>query len=351
MLRLFCDRRIKPDRYYVAEKEESMFVPKELQACVCFIYCNQGGEKTPAGTAFFIAIPDEQQKGQKMGWTYAVTSRHVIEDIKKEGDDFKVYFRLNRRRGKTEFVETQAKDWIYHQDDPMVDVAIFPWQPPFTDFETDIIWNATFATEEVIEKYCVGTGDEVFVVGLFSMRLGRGKNIPIVRIGNIAAMPSEPINTVVGKSSGLMQAYLIEARSTSGLSGSPVFVNLGTSRKIGKRTLHATATKNDPRGVFYLIGIMHGHYDDLETKTPLTDKRINMGIGIVAPIEQLNEILNQPVARKIRNEMKEQYMKETRPTLDSNLLARSVIEAAIGEPLISPKKKKKPVKKGSKRAS
>ena len=74
-----------------------------------------------------------------MEWTYAVTSRHVIEDIKKEGDDFEVYFRLNRRRGKTEFVETQAKDWIYHQDDPMVDVAIFPWQPPFTDFETDIM--------------------------------------------------------------------------------------------------------------------------------------------------------------------------------------------------------------------
>jgi hypothetical protein len=50
-------------------------------------------------------------------------------------------------------------------------------------------------------------------VGLFSEHQGAERNIPIVRVGNIAAMPEEPVLTT---SWGAIDAYLIEARSIGG---------------------------------------------------------------------------------------------------------------------------------------
>ncbi len=75
-----------------------------------------------------------------------------------------------------------------------------------------------FATDEIIKDQNIGLGDEVFITGLFGYVAGSQKNIPIVRVGNIAMMPDEKVPT----EGEPMEAYLIEARSMGGLSGSPV---------------------------------------------------------------------------------------------------------------------------------
>ena len=80
-------------------------------------------------------------------------------------------------------------------------------------------------------------GDEVFVVGLFRHRHGTQRNIPIVRVGNLAALTEEKVAT---NDFGLVDAYLIEARSIGGLSGSPVFLNLWVVRHVEKQVKHAT---------------------------------------------------------------------------------------------------------------
>jgi hypothetical protein len=48
-----------------------------------------------------------------------------------------------------------------------------------------------FVTESVIHERRIGPGDLVFMVGLFTRMTGKRKNFPIVRIGNMAMMPSE----------------------------------------------------------------------------------------------------------------------------------------------------------------
>jgi hypothetical protein len=53
--------------------------------------------------------------------------------------------------------------------------------------------NEWFVSDELIQNGKVGPGDEVFTIGLFSKMSGKGRNFPIVRTGNIAMMPSEPI--------------------------------------------------------------------------------------------------------------------------------------------------------------
>jgi hypothetical protein len=106
-----------------------------------------------------------------------------------------------------------------------------------------------------------------------------------VRLGNIALMPEEPIET---RDYGFMEAYLIEARSIGGLSGSPVFVHVGGIRA------------NRMRGnKYYWLGLIHGHWNlptsdtDNSNKDQLSGEAINTGIAIVVPATKILEIINR----------------------------------------------------------
>ena len=77
------------------------------------------------------------------------------------------------------------------------------------------------ATDETMQKHEVGAGRRVvFITGLFRHYHGNQRNISIVgEFGNIACLIEEKIQT---KDFGEIDAYLVEARSIGGLSGSPV---------------------------------------------------------------------------------------------------------------------------------
>jgi hypothetical protein len=141
----------------------------------------------------------------------------------------------------------------------------------------------------------------VFIAGLFIERLGESRNIPIVRIGNIAAIAGEPIKTPFADK---VVVHLIESRSIGGLSGSPVFVHLGQIRKVGDRILFSTGGG----GVFYLFGLIHGHWDEGKTilKTILKEN-VNMGIAMVVPMEKILEVLNQPTLVELRQREKKDF--------------------------------------------
>lgn len=143
---------------------------------------------------------------------------------------------------------------------------------------------------DIIKEKNIGIGDEVFMTGLFTNHSGKEKNIPIVRIGNIAAMPDEPIRSA---DFGNLHAYLVELRSLGGLSGSPVFVYLTPSRIInGTHNLNSYAE-------FFLLGLLHGHWDlksatkgvELDQFTPNKETNINTGIGIAVPACGILEII------------------------------------------------------------
>ena len=68
------------------------------------------------------------------------------------------------------------------------------------------------ATPDFIAKEGIGPGEDVFVVGLFRRHTGRAQNIPIIRVGNLVAMPEEPVQTATG----LQEAYLVELHSIGG---------------------------------------------------------------------------------------------------------------------------------------
>ena len=148
-----------------------------------------------------------------------------------------------------------------------------------------------------METEQLGIGNEVAFAGLFVNHHGRLRNEPIVRFGNIAAMPAEPVSAKVGD----IEAYLVESRSVGGLSGSPVFVDVGHYRSVNRR-LEPRPTGNM---MMYLLGIMNGHWDAPKEAAAVDDgistEYVNMGIAVVTPIDKLLKVIEQSLFGRLLN--------------------------------------------------
>ena len=285
-----------------------MQIPDEIRKCVVFACYNTSAGIQLAGTAFFMSYPLGETQFQV---AYIITAKHVIEGISKRSVDQKVYLRMNLKKGGIIFVETPIKDWIFHPKESNVDVAVLNLTP-----KPDIVEYRTLpfnmaATEEIVQKEEIGVGDDVFLTGLFVNHFGSQRNIPIIRVGNIASMPEEKVHT---EDLGDIDAYLVEARSIGGLSGSPVFAYLGAMRRIG------TSIQMGRQGpLFYWIGLMHGHFDlskygiDNLAKDSIANLKINMGIAVVVPVWKILEVINQEVFMKARESELRKVLKESMP--------------------------------------
>lgn len=247
-----------------------------------------------------------------------VTAKHVIDKIKSHGSS-EVHVRLNTHGGAARIMAAKVEHWHNHPN-PQIDVAVCPSVIPLEVFDIMHvpISDKDVLTPELVSRENVGVGDEVFIAGMFVARLGEAKNIPIIRVGTIAAMQSEPIKTTFG----YHHAYLVELRSIDGLSGSPVFLNLPPiTHESGK-----VRFRNSKSRPFYPMGMLLGHDqvgshgDRIEIEQPnLTrpEKKkkllevtapLNTGIGIVLPIEIVKEAINQPKLEELRKiAMKNKY--------------------------------------------
>lgn len=296
------DRRLgNTIQYYLSPRGDiDMRVPNEVRQCVVFIGLpvkKTNGQEVIEfkGSAFFVGVPSESIDG--IHYVHLVTAKHVAAIL--EGKSF--FVRINNESGGFNWVIGESIHWYYHPTDEVVDVAVIPFLPP-QEFEYKSIHTSMFLSDEIIRSRSIGTGDEVFITGLFAHLSGSARNLPIVRIGNIAMMPEELVPTSIGN----IEAYLIEARSIGGLSGSPAFIRETVPMGIGS---------------FYLLGLMHGHWDiPIESKSDLEDlssiESVNVGITIVVPAKKILEVLNQPRLVETRRRGDEARRKETMPTLD-----------------------------------
>ncbi len=275
-----------------------MLVPDEVRKCVAFVCARFNDGLRPCGTAFLFATPIPETERM---WVDVVTAKHILAGIRTHSMDGKVLLRFNLKSGGYTLVETDVAQWVLHPTGS-VDVGIVALSiPPDLDFR--FLAESIAVTPDIIAKHRIGIGDDVFITGLFANHYGTEQNIPILRVGNIAAVPEEPVKTQLGA----MEAYLVEARSIGGLSGSPVFVYLDPLRQGAgpKGSLLVSSGDGPIGGAFFLLGLIHGHYDvpavlDLERADGLRDKAINMGIAIVVPVTKIIETINQPERAALR---------------------------------------------------
>lgn len=283
-----------------------MVVPDEVRKSVVFLLYNGANEIKLAGTAFFASVEIDKKKNL----SYLITARHVIEGVKKRGSDQKVTIRINLAAEGTKLVISDLDQWKYHPTDPSVDVAVLPFSPPQNEYDYLSIPTSMAAIDEVIREEGIGIGDEVFLTGLFYKHSGKERNLPILRVGNIAMMPAEKIPT---RDLGNIEAYLVEARSIGGLSGSPVFVYLGHMRP-----KNGSVALGGQRNLFYWLGLMHGHWDidknriDFAVDNP-QENQLNTGIAVVVPVSKILETLNQEEFIKARKKIARELKKQNSP--------------------------------------
>jgi len=306
-LHMVVDRRLGGmPRYRYTREEDLMQVPEEIRKCVAFVcYRNANGILEPAGTAFSVWLRSEGWVGG--GFGYVVTAKHVIAGIKTTAKDDKVILRVNMLDGSAQLVETDINDWHFHPDDDSVDVAVLALTLPVTPgiyhlaIPTDMA-----ATDSVIAMQQIGPGLEVFLTGLFVNHYGEHRNLPVVRTGTIALMPEEKVAI---RNFGPVDAFLIEARSVGGLSGSPVFVYMDA---MSLDADHVRRLRNTGP-VFYWLGLMHGHFqapvgdlgDDIGDSA-FSQEYVNMGIAIVIPASKILEVINQKAFVRQRERIMEE---------------------------------------------
>lgn len=290
-------------------REAALRVDDHILRTIVYVGASRdGGPFHPYGTGFVTALLGERE----FGWQSVVTAKHVIEDI----DGNIVHLRVNSRQGDAVLIPTQKTAWWFHPD-PRIDVAVCPTTLLHEQFDVahfplrgpDPGQNSAL-TDEMIERYHIGVGDDVYVPGMFIARLGQQKNLPIIRIGTIAAMPVEPIETKYG----IYDAFLVEVRSIDGLSGSPVCINL-----VG-RTIPLSAPPRplphpgEPQFRFFLAGMILGYNevynprDTIEIRERLAESvtratvPLNTGIAVVLPVWRILEVMEQPKLTEARQE-------------------------------------------------
>jgi len=269
-----------------------MYVDDMIQQCVLFL--GNKDERTggfiPRATAFVISIMDRD-----IGFRYVVTAEHNIACFRQRNWD--MYFRSNLVNGGVREDSWANSHWYFHPNPGSTDVAVTPIDfLPEEEYKQIVLRTpppnrGIIATKQIMQENRIGLGDEIFIVGLFKSHYGRQKNVPIIRVGNLAMIKGEPVRTDY---CGYTEAHLVEARSIGGLSGSPVFIHTPVPHE-----LNVTQ--------FRLLGLMHGHFDiqnlnedtvvDLEAEAT---GGINTGIGVVIPVEKIMETLDQPELVELR---------------------------------------------------
>jgi hypothetical protein len=305
-------------RFISSPEELDVRVDDSVLKCVGFLgrllhRDSKSWDGEPVGTGFFVSI--RSAVGDGLVFHCFVTAKHVVEGLK--GQEPYVVINL-KSGGKKALVLGSGVRWWFHPTDRTADVAVMPFaiQPDHDIVSVGV--EDLFLTKENFGKYKIGVGDQVFITGLFSPADGRKRNIPIVRHGNVAMLPTEPIQTDYGYA----EVYLIEARSIGGLSGSPVFVRETVAMRVkvrGEQVLVGATARQQ------LLGLMHGHWDIKESEMnnatftmPDEGRGVNMGIGIVVPATKILETIRQPEIEQMRKKVEDDHRKSAlSPRTDS----------------------------------
>jgi hypothetical protein len=325
---------------------------KELADCVFYLYRRnpKSGkiEKTPSGTGAIVSyyarrVP-KQRYWMKLGPAtepdelvhyYGITNWHLAN----RGASI---IRINTKDGKSRFLKYDAAQWqfIPNADDlSAIDLT------DDLDLETDEIAaypDRLFVTEKAIKNYKIGIGENTAMIGMLTNHPGQKQNHPAARFGNIALLASED-SPVRQPNKMLRPTHLIDMRSRSGFSGSPVSLwrtptddllkyakwdawdRLGESFRGGPDEIYIG-------GSTLFIGLLGVHcgqfWDPVKVyKSPQPDERdgdpihegdqlyIQSGMTLVVPAWRISELLALEVfdmTRKKRdNRRREEFVRTT----------------------------------------
>jgi hypothetical protein len=189
--------------------------------CVFYLYRTNpksGKIEGPLGTGFFVFKFGEGEPGKRGVHYYGITNHHVAVALGAS------MIRINTKGGGTRFLPFETEDWHFLPgglvDLCAVDIDMSNFQP---DDEWKCVSEYSFLCKDEAVRLDIGFGENTFMIGLFVSHHGGSRNVPSARFGNVAMMADDntPIST---EGNYCSPCHLIDMRSRSGFSGSPVFI-------------------------------------------------------------------------------------------------------------------------------
>jgi Trypsin-like peptidase domain len=269
-------------------------VSEDARNCVVFLGWDAGNAADPAeirpeGTGFLIHAGEGGYRG-----VYLVTAAHVARSL--GSDPFVV--RQNDQGGAARLHHVDNAVWYYH-DDLGVDVAIMRYEGPAWITSAQILPVGEFLDPARASHWDIGPGDSAYLVGLFYLRHGKRRNLPIVHAGQIAMVPSDdPIPVPRGDGSGItddVSAYLVEIHALGGASGSPVMIR-PTLRHIAEDERDGNPSLVLAEGRDFLLGVWVAAWPSpsaIASGVLGGGKWVPTGIGLVIPCDRIIEILQR----------------------------------------------------------
>lgn len=262
-----------------------MKIDDQFRKCVGFVVTGSDDPdgRRAIGTGFFAGI-DAVEFGAEKGlyvYAYVVTVRHVAAARHRSP----IFLRVNLKTGGRADIPLPDEGWSDHHS---LDAAICDFPGLLEAYDAMAVPSDVFADDDYIAAREMAEGASVFFSGLFAAHPGTERNQPIIRFGRISLMPGEPITVKTPEGSFTNQAYLVEATSWPGQSGSPSFTNL---------ELDETFLDSRPGAPgIALLGVVQGHFDSPVNVSFLGDVdgsaavEVNNGIASVVPASAILEL-------------------------------------------------------------
>jgi hypothetical protein len=180
-------------------------IDQNYMKTVVYLYASESDamqDRRFRGTGFVISLPVADLSGN---FQYLVTNDHVLQDCKRM-----IVARFTHKNGGLVCVRIPKSHWV---TDRANDLAVAPVNPS-GEWDYAHVGTEMFITPDFVPARNIGPGDEVYLISrtvtVVKQKLG---NFGTVRFGNVAMNPNqtEPY-------------FLVELRSVSGHSGSPVFL-------------------------------------------------------------------------------------------------------------------------------
>jgi len=250
------------------------------------------GARTGA-TGFIVSVGREDlELPEAMGHHYVVTNRHCVEPHRD------LVARINLRGQGFDVIELPFEAWEPHPNGDDVTVARLEIRHPVWQYAS--VNRGMMLSREKLKQLDFGPGDEAFFIGRYVDVDGKAYNVPTVRTGIVSAYPAEPI-IQPERNDFPQESILVEARSLSGFSGSPVFVTYSAvvekSEKGGVDSMPFVRHRDE--SPVALLGIDWGHHVSWEYVRHATYGQrlpekvpMNSGMMKVVPAWKLLDILD-----------------------------------------------------------
>jgi hypothetical protein len=268
-------------------------IPKQWLDAVVYLYPTEDDARrgAPAGsTGFIVSVPVEDNRLQGHAHHYVVTNAHAVEGQPS------LAVRINLRAGGFDVMTIPREEWITHPDRDDVAAAGLPGNPAY---QYAAVNRSMMLTRELLDHWDFGPGDEVFFIGRYKDHEGKAHNVPTVRSGILSAFPAEPIKQAARDHD--QETVLVEARSLSGYSGSPVFISHSPYIEKSPEPDGPPLVHGVTGGPCFLLGIDWGHQSWTEPvrepvyNRPVSERtyvQLNSGMMMVVPAAKLLSLLD-----------------------------------------------------------